>query len=54
MMYGERYFRITVHNAESGEVREFSLSKAHMTFIKRALQAYKAAPKFLATFFDPR
>jgi len=53
-MDGDRYFRIKVTNERNGEVREFSLTKAHMTAVKRALQAYKRAPKFLATFFDPR
>jgi hypothetical protein len=52
--FGERYFHITIANTANGETREFNLSKAHMTAIKRALQAYTRAPKFLATFFDPR
>lgn len=46
-------FKVTIENTRTGEIRQWFCSEAAMTLIRRALQAYKAAPAYLAERFRP-
>lgn len=40
-------FNILVQDTFTGEEREFMLTEGHMDIIRRALKAYRSAPRFL-------
>lgn len=45
-------YNVTLKDTFSGEEREFMLTELHMDIIRRALKAYRSAPRFLHERFS--
>jgi len=45
-------YDISIKNRLTGEERVFSLRRQEMAIIRRALKAYKSAPKWIAVRFE--
>lgn len=49
---GKNVVRVTIEHGETGEIREWSMSDAHLRLIYRALVAFDRVPAYLAGRFE--